>query len=75
MDTGNHAVQTPPSPTGASTTVPAPDPTIVDTLAYPISPDYVKSCVLICICQVKLLVKSLDFSLACKARVVVTRTR
>ncbi|MFY1673969.1 hypothetical protein ACN27G_29120 [Plantactinospora sp. WMMB334] len=43
MDTGDSAVQNRSNPSGASTTVPAPDPTIVDTLAYPISPDYVKS--------------------------------
>jgi len=32
-----------PNQAGATTTNAAPDPTTVDTLAYPISPDYVKS--------------------------------
>ncbi|GLI00692.1 ATP-binding protein [Phytohabitans aurantiacus] len=40
MDTGNPTVQTRPGP---SVTITASDPTIVDTLAYPISPDYVQS--------------------------------
>ncbi|MDG4795036.1 hypothetical protein [Micromonospora sp. WMMD1082] len=43
MNTGNPTIQNRAEPSGSSTTVPAPDPTIIDTLAYPISPDYVKS--------------------------------
>ncbi|MCW6004321.1 ATP-binding protein [Micromonospora sp. CPCC 205371] len=43
MDTRSRAAQTPPNPSKAMTATPAPAPTIVDTLAYPISPDYVKS--------------------------------
>ncbi|RSM65282.1 hypothetical protein DMB66_17315 [Actinoplanes sp. ATCC 53533] len=41
MDNGNPAVQTPPHPSGS--TIAAPDPIILDEIAYPISPEYVKS--------------------------------
>ena len=51
------------------TTNSAADPTAVDTLAYPISPDYVKSWTLICVCQAVSLVKSRTSVQASKARV------
>lgn len=40
-----------------------------DTLAYPISPDYVKSWTLTCTCQAKLLVKQLSIFQPCEARI------
>ncbi|ROO63005.1 hypothetical protein EDC02_5014 [Micromonospora sp. Llam0] len=43
MDTASPADRNPSRPSAPDATVPAPDPTVVDTLAYPISPDYVKS--------------------------------
>lgn len=47
----------------------AADPTTVDTLAYPVSPDYVKSWTVTCICQAKLLVRQLSIFQPCKARI------
>jgi hypothetical protein len=66
VDTASPTVQNPTNPSDAIT---APSPTIVDTLAYPISPDYVKSWTLTCICQAKLLVKQLRIFQPCEARI------
>jgi hypothetical protein len=43
------------------------DGSTVSTLTYPISPDYVRSCVLISVCQVGCLVRNLMPVQVCKA--------
>ncbi|MEU4243084.1 hypothetical protein [Actinoplanes sp. NPDC026619] len=48
-------------------------PQSLDTLAYPISPEYVKSWTLTCICQAKWLVKQLTIFQACEARILGVR--
>src|SRR2546429_5869704 len=60
--TGTHPDHRPASAPTNMAAVPA----IVDTLAYPISPDYVTSWTLICVCQVELLARPLSVVQVCK---------